>query len=225
MSDIIYHPYISEALISQSFGFTEEAIETPSGPKIKLTMEGEFQRADAPNKNKRVYPEEILVRETQKIAQLILERNGHPMGMDHPIPKQDDPNAVQMMQRIDMENACALTTHLEMSNKVVYGKSQALIGDHSTGDKLAAYVRAGFKPAVSSRGVGGNPSYNPQGWMVIPENYNIICWDFVSNPSVHNAILATQLNEEFFLFEQASKSYKSKFTDVLLDLSKKYSGK
>lgn len=217
-------PYVSEALVSDKFGFLEEKVETAKGVISRLVLEGEFQRANKPNKNNRVYERQLLERETNKLVEMIRQRGGLPCGMDHPLPNPNDPPHIQtqQIQRIGMENACALNVALEMHNDIVYGKAHVLAGDFGTGDKLSAFVKAGFKPAVSSRGLGGDPMYR-DGYVYVPESYQMVCYDFVTNPSTHNAILEQMLNEEAQLFElQNSQMRSRKFYDVLIDLSKKY---
>lgn len=217
------YTYISEAFVSAAFTWKEEIIgEDTKGPIKAMILEGEFQRAEAPNRNKRVYSEALLQRETAKLQEFIKERNGIPCGMDHPLPG-DTERDITLVQRIGMNDACALCTKLEMANKIVYGKTRVLEGDHGTGDKLATLVRHGFKPGVSSRGMGGKPAYNPEGFVMVPEDYNMICYDFVSSPSTHNAILSQRLNEELAAFEtKVSKADKKKFWDVLVNLSNKH---
>lgn len=211
--------YISEALVSKSFGYTE-SIDESTGLKAFI-LEGEFQRANAQNRNTRIYKPEILRRETSKLIEIIESRGGHPMGMDHPIPDGTEASMVRI-QRIDMENACGITTMLEMSGDVVYGKSKVITGDYSTGDKLAAFVKAGYKPGVSSRGLGSDPIYTNEGFMYVPEDYNMICYDFVTNPSTHNAILQRTFQEEVdFLEHLVKRSVKKNVWEVLTDLSKK----
>jgi len=219
MEKVSMHAYVSEALVSKSFGYTEQRIEMPDGTKrSEYVLEGEFQRANVPNKNNRVYEETLLKRETDALRERIRERGGHPMGMDHPVPNPNDPPQVQasQIQRIGMENACGLTIALEMNNSVVYGKAKALAGDSGTGDKLVSFIKAGFKPAVSSRGIGGDPVFR-SGFMYVPESYKMVCYDFVTNPSVHNSILEQAIHEEFYMMQQASK-HKRKLWEVLKDI-------
>jgi hypothetical protein len=216
--------YISEAFVPQTFGYTEEIIsEDANGPIKALIIEGEMQRAETPNRNRRIYSETLLARETHKLQNFIRERNGLPCGLDHPIPTSDETASMQYIQRIGMENACALCTQLEMNNKVVYGKTRVLEGDHGTGDKLAALVRAKFKPGISSRGIGGKPSYqNNEGFIYVPEDFEMICYDFVTNPSTHNAILTQRINEELEFFEHISKQHVKTLWSVLTDIKGKY---
>lgn len=218
----ILKPYISDAYVSEHFGYTEATIEVQGKPTQLITLEGEFQRAGKPNKNNRIYDEALLRRETSKLRDSIKLRNGHPMGMDHPIPHPSDPPQLQMQQikRIGLENACALTTALEMNGDIVYGKATVITGDFGTGDKLAAFVRKGFRPAVSSRGLGGDPMMR-DGFMYVPESYQMVCYDFVTDPSTHNAILEQAFHEEVEMME-ALKHPKRKFYEVLIELSKKH---
>ncbi len=220
-------PYISEAYMPEKFGFTEEIIgEDANGPIKAMVLEGEFQRAEAPNRNKRVYSERLLGRETNRLREFIAERNGLPMGMDHPLPGEDEKD-LTLIQRMGMENACALCTALEMANRVVYGKARIIEGDHGTGDKLAAMVRMKFKPGVSSRGMGGRPQYSPEGIIYVPEDYTMITYDFVSQPSTFNAILSRKFNEEFAVLESEYMAlHRSGRTlwPVLAALGEKYKG-
>lgn len=209
--------YISEAFVSDKFGFMEE-VDQKTGIKY-LILEGEFQRANAKNKNTRVYSYPLINRETNKLKEIIESRGGHPMGMDHPIPDGTEASMIRI-QRIDMENACGLTTLLEMHGDIVYGKAKVLQGDFSTGDKLRAFVQAGFKPGVSSRGLGGDPVFTAEGYMMVPDDYNMICYDFVTNPSTHNAILQRSFQEEVFIYQQEHKYVKTLW-DVLVDIKKK----
>ena len=184
--------YISDAFVPTSFGYNEEKYYDDSAKRerVKIVTEGEFQRAEARNGNGREYSESLLMRETGKLANFIRERNGLPMELDHPIPdpKNKDVSLVQL-QRPTLINGCALCMHLEMHNKIVYGKAEILDDDNGAGAKLASMVRRKFKPAVSSRGVGPEPKRGPNGSLMIPESYSMVTYDFVTNPSTHNAVL------------------------------------
>jgi len=208
-------PYISLALTSEKFGYTE-GVDEKTGLK-SIVLEGEFQNSTRRNKNDRYYAEELLLRENNKLITSINMRGGHPMGLNHPIPDPNDANAIKKLKTINLENACALTTYLEFHNGIVYGKAKAITGDYSTGDKLAALVRQGFKPGVSSRGVGPKPIYRPGG-IEVPNEWSLICYDIVTDPSTHNAILEQAYHEEY----EAYTSYRSRFYDVLINLSNKH---
>lgn len=217
MSEML--PYISEAFVSSHFGFSTFTEEKDDGTKIqRMLLEGEFQRSNTQNKNKRVYSRNLLARETQVLQETIKQRGGIPMGMDHPLPG-DDSQAMHLIQRIGMENACALNNHLEMNGDIVYGKAVVLEDDGSTGTKLASMVRRGFKPGVSSRGIGGKP-YEENGMIMVPEDYKMITYDFVTNPSTHNAILDKYEESQNALLEQALKETQTNLWQVMINLEK-----
>jgi hypothetical protein len=109
-----------------------------------------------------------------------------------------------------------------MANKIVYGKARILEGDHGTGDKLASMVRAGFKPGISSRGIGGKPAYQSEGFIYVPEDFQMITYDFVTSPSTYNAILSQRVNEEFAMFEQQAKQHTKTLWSVLTDIKTRY---
>ena len=113
------YAYISTAYTSDNFGWKEEVISEDSRGAIKaMILEGEFQRAEAKNRNGRVYSEALLMRETNRLKEFIKERNGFPMSMDHPLPG-DDKTAMTLIQRMGLNEAAGLCTHLEMNNKIV----------------------------------------------------------------------------------------------------------
>ena len=219
------YAYISTAYTSNNFNWKEEVISEDSrGPIKALILEGEFQRAEAENRNRRVYSEALLGRETNRLKQFIAERNGLPMSMDHPLPG-DDEQAMTLIQRMGLAETAGLCISLEMANKIVYGKAKVLEGDHGHGDKLASLIRAGFKPGVSSRGMGGKPVYSNEGIIYVPEDYQMICYDWVSQPSTYNAILERKFNEEVSMLEsefKQSQSPKRGLWPVLTELGNKY---
>ena len=223
MAQILY-PYISEAYVPEHFGYIEQKVETPTGVVNQLILEGEFQRANAQNGNRRIYSYELLNRETNRLRDVIQKQGGIPCGLDHPIPSPTDPPEIQArkIQTISLENACAINIHLEMHNDVVYGKLKAITGDFGNGDKLAALVKNGFKPGISSRGVGGNPLMQ-NNIMYVPEDYRMICYDVVTNPSTHNAILNRAIMEQYDYFVEHIKEQnrnRKKLYTVLIDITK-----
>lgn len=200
--------YISEALEAKSFGYTEEIIgEDASGPIKALVIEGEYQRAEQKNRNSRVYSEELLSRETNILASMIKERGGIPGELDHPLPGNTEKDLL-LAQRVSMRNAAVLNTHLEMTSRIVYGKSR-VIEESVDGKSLAGFVRAKWKPGISSRGLGGKPMMSAEGFLQVPMDYRMVTYDVVSNPSNHNSILKSRMDEEFALFEAEMKGKQS----------------
>jgi hypothetical protein len=210
--------YFSEAFVPTSFGFKEMIInEDASGPIKKIIVEGEYQTAGAKNKNNRVYTEELLNRETGRMFAQIRERGGIPQELDHPVPGETK-EAMHLAQRVSLKEACGLIQHLEMQGTKVYGRSE-IIEENDSGRTLAGLIRRNWKPAVSSRGLGGKPTQDPRGFFVIPESYQMVTYDFVSNPSNYNSVLSKFMEEQFYQAEEANK-YVRKFWNVMMEQMK-----
>jgi len=211
--------YLSEALVPSSFGFKEVVInEDANGPIKKIIVEGEYQTAGATNKNNRVYSEELLKRETGKMLVQIKERGGIPQELDHPIPGETK-EALHLAQRVSLKEAAGLIIALEMQGNRVYGRSE-IVEESKDGTTLAGLIRRNWKPAVSSRGLGGKPIQDPRGFLVIPESYQMVTYDFVSNPSNYNSVLNRFMEEQMFQISEANK-YKRKFWSVMLESMEK----
>lgn len=207
--------YLREAYVPTSFGFKEVVInEDANGPIKKIIVEGEYQTAGAKNRNNRVYTEELLSRETGRMFAEIRERGGIPQELDHPIPGESK-EAMHLAQRVSLKEAAGLIIALEMQGSKVYGRSE-IVEESKDGQTLAGLIRRNWKPAVSSRGLGGTPIKDPRGFFVIPESYKMVTYDFVSNPSNYNSVLNKFMEEQFYSFEEANK-YVRKLWPVMLE--------
>jgi hypothetical protein len=130
-----------------------------------LYIVGIFSTAEAENNNKRKYPREILERELKKIHEKVSNRYlwgelGHP-----PSPE------------INPERIAILVEGLEWKGNNVYGKAKIL--DTPMGKIARTLVKEG-KLGISSRGLG---TVNDDGY--VNEDYKLICYDLVTDPSNH----------------------------------------
>jgi len=212
--------YISEALDAKSFGYSEEVIgEDANGPIRQIVIEGEYQRAGQKNKNQRVYSEELLGRETHILAEQIKARNGIPGELDHPLPGNTEKDLI-LAQRVSMRNAAILNVSLEMTNKVVYGKS-IVVEESTDGRALMGFLKKKWKPGISSRGLGGKPMMSAEGYLQVPMDYRMVTYDIVSNPSNHNSILRQRMDEEFAMLEMEMKKKTQNMFSFFTGLTKK----
>lgn len=147
--------------------------------KPVLRVTGVFQKADAINENRRVYPRDILVEAVEHIKPDIGRRAV--MGeYDHP---QD--------AKLHLERVSHLITKLWIEGKYVYGEAE-VIEDTDCGRNLAALLRAGVTLGVSSRGVGEMESINEgtdDEHMIVQPGYRFVTWDVVAEPSVSESVL------------------------------------
>lgn len=142
----------------------------------EVIMAGVMQRADAENGNGRVYPEDILRREVQNYKKIVGENRA--LGeLDHP-----DSSVVEL------KNASHIVTEIEMRGKDVIGKVKVL--DTPAGRILKDLIRGGVKLGISSRGLGSVKSNG--GRNLVQEDFQLICFDFVSDPSTVGAFMIAE---------------------------------
>ena len=150
--------------------------EDDSGRTI---VRGVLQRAGAPNQNERVYPRNILEREAKKYEILIKERRA--LGeLDHP-----DSSV------INLKNVSHNIREIHWEGDDLCGTVEIL--PTPSGNILKELLRAGILLGISSRGMGSVAPPN-EGGVQVGEDFELIGWDFVSNPSTHGAFL-TPVNE------------------------------
>tara|TARA_R110002110_G_scaffold167840_2_gene368970 strand:- start:1141 stop:1728 length:588 start_codon:yes stop_codon:yes gene_type:complete len=136
-------------------------------------MTGIMQRADAKNGNGRIYRKDTLQREVENYHKLVKERRA--LGeLDHP----DD-------SVINLKNASHLVTDIWWDGDDVMGKVQVL--DTPSGKVLKALAEAGVTLGISSRGLGSVKKES--GKTIVEDDFQLICFDFVSEPSTTGAFM------------------------------------
>ena len=164
-----------------------------------LILSGVMQRADAQNGNGRIYPHKILAREMENYSKLVKERRA--LGeLDHP----DD-------SVINLKNASHMVTSVWWDGKDVMGKVQVL--NTPSGQILKALVESGVKLGISSRGLG-SVHESSQG-TIVEDDFQLICFDFVSEPSTTGAFMMKE-HKEPNVFTKADKINRM-LNDILSD--------
>jgi hypothetical protein len=145
----------------------------------RTMVKGILQRAGAENQNGRVYPKNILEREINKYQQLIKERRA--LGeLDHP-----DSSV------INLKNVSHNIKEVHWEGNDVVGTVEIL--PTPSGNILKQLLRAGILLGISSRGMGSTQPMKDNK-LLVGEDFELIGWDFVSNPSTHGAFM-TPMNE------------------------------
>ena len=145
----------------------------------RTMVKGILQRAGAENQNGRVYPRNILEREINKYQQLIKERRA--LGeLDHP-----DSSV------INLKNVSHNIKEVHWEGNDVVGTVEIL--PTPSGNILKELLRAGILLGISSRGMGSTQPMKDNK-LLVGEDFELIGWDFVSNPSTHGAFM-TPMNE------------------------------
>ena len=140
-----------------------------------LIVTGILQRADAKNQNRRVYPRPILERESQKYADTQVRERRALGELDH------------------RESSVVNLNNVSHNVRKMWWEANNLLGEVEilgtpAGNILKELFRAGIKLGISSRGLGSvkpdNENYN-----VVQEDFELIAFDFVSNPSTQGAFM------------------------------------
>tara|TARA_B110000483_G_scaffold73376_1_gene91280 strand:+ start:41 stop:646 length:606 start_codon:yes stop_codon:yes gene_type:complete len=143
-----------------------------------LMVEGILATAEVKNGNGRYYSKELWDREMQKYGELIKERRS--MGeLDHPESSV-----------INLQNVSHLISEYYWDGDNVIGKIEVL--PTPSGNILKELIKAGVTVGVSSRGMGSLEDRD--GVMEVQDDFELLCWDFVSTPSNPGSYMHT-LNE------------------------------
>jgi len=155
-----------------------------------MMLTGKLQEADVQNGNGRVYPRNIMEREVKKYKQIVEDRRA--LGeLDHP-----DSSIV------NLANVSHMVVSIWMDGPTVMGKCKVL--DTPAGQILRALVDADAKIGISSRGMGS--VREQMGKTIVEDDFQLICFDIVSEPSTPNAFMA--LSEGKLMNEQVAKTNK-----------------
>ena len=142
-------------------------------------LSGRLQTADKKNGNGRSYPYKVLKREMDNYKKIVAD-NRACGELDHP----DD-------SVINLKNVSHLVTDVWWEGKDVMGKIKVL--DTPSGRILKDLINAGVKLGISSRGLGS--VRESMGSTVVQEDFELICFDMVSDPSTPGAFMLKEAKE------------------------------
>lgn len=144
----------------------------------EVYITGTFMQADIVNGNKRVYPRGILDSAINQYMEQRVKR-GKALGeWNHPEDRVE----------VDHTQGVLLIEDLWWEGSDVKGKAIVTTGDYAGGDKIASLLRIGWKPSVSSRGVGRlDGNMRRDGYMTVGSYRISVGIDFVHDPSAPNA--------------------------------------
>ncbi len=174
--------------------------ESKSRPGV-FEVEGVMQRAGAQNQNGRVYEKKILMREVKKYMDEFVN-NGNAFGeLDHP----ESPV-------VSLKNASHIVKDLYWNGNDLMGKVELL--NTPAGNIVKEIIKAGHTIGISSRGTGSVQQTN-EGHLEVQPDFELVCWDFVSNPSTHGAFMnPVSLNESKKIINKYNKVH-SIINDIL----------
>lgn len=189
--------------------FMSEVGKLADGGKIMvepLTLFVVLQKYGIKNKNGRIYPEHILRREAERYQELIDGRSA--------IGESDHPES----SIISNDRVAHEIKKIWWENKTLVGELEILMSPgfvnqgiiSCEGDRIANMIRRGIRVGVSSRGVGSVKEM--AGNLIVQDDFELICWDIVTNPSTPGSWMFNQPEEAKLFIESEEKK-----TPLLLD--------
>ena len=149
-----------------------ESMSTNDG---KLIVKGVLQRAEAKNQNGRVYPKDLLTREAKKYTENFIQQKRALGELAHP-----DSSVV------NLQNASHNELEMHFNGNDLVGTVEVL--GTPSGNILKELFKSGIKLGISSRGLGSVENIG-EGAQEVQPDFELIAFDFVSNPSTHGAFL------------------------------------
>jgi hypothetical protein len=155
----------------------DESIKENDG---RLVVKGVLQRAESKNQNGRVYPREVLLKEVSKyLEEQVAERRA--LGeLDHPESSV-----------VNLNNASHNVIEMHWDGDDLLGTVEVL--STPSGNILKELFKSGIKLGISSRGLGSvepvNEKSGEDGTVEVQPDFELIAFDFVSNPSTHGAFM------------------------------------
>jgi hypothetical protein len=152
-------------------------------------LSGVMQRCDEQNGNGRVYPAPILQREVKNYMKAIKE-NRACGELDHP---EDSV--------VNLKNASHMVTSVWWEGKDLMGKIKVL--STPAGKILESLINDGVMLGISSRGLGSVSEH--QGKTLVEDDFQLICFDIVSEPSTQGAYMMMNEGQEKKIWSKADR--------------------
>lgn len=187
-----------------SLQFTPEQInESINQNDGKLVVSGIMQRGNAFNQNQRKYPIDILKREAVKYKNTFIAERRALGELDHP-----------ESQVVNLANVSHNVIDLWWDGNDLMGKIEIL--PTPSGNIAKELLKAGIRLGISSRGMGSVKSLG-EGKVEVQDDFEIVCWDLVSNPSTQGAFM-DELHEGVIIHGGNQSSKYSKINSLIGDI-------
>ena len=169
-------------LITEHYDNLNYLTEEKDGKKYTF-IEGIFMQAEKKNRNGRVYPKKILFDAVEKYV-VDQVKEGRAVGeLDHP----DSPV-------VQLENVSHVVTETKWDGNNLVGEIEVL--DTPKGQILEKLIGRDIKLGISSRGLGSTRRNN-EGYDIVEDDFNLVCYDMVSNPSTSGAYMNLKESVEY----------------------------
>ena len=174
----------------------------------KLIARGEYGRVGVPTENGRIYSEELMQREFNRLQESIKSRRV--LGeLDHPADG-----------KTSLQRASHVITSLKIKDGIVIGESEIL--NTRNGRELRALLEANVQVGVSSRGYGSTQRVTgkTEGEMV-QEDFVLKTYDFVGDPAMKTAIPGIYTEDVDEEAETPAELFLAEFPEIADDIKAK----
>lgn len=173
-----------------------------------------FQKYDIKNANGRIYPERVLKKQVEAYQQRIRERTAYGE-LNHPAEST-----------IDLGRVSHNIIELHWEGRTLVGKMELNISEgyrrngivSTMGDMAANLLLNGYLIGVSSRGVGSVEQ--KLGQTIVGDDFELICWDIVSDNSTPGAKISMNGREELSQYIEEKTPTKKKINEKLDKINK-----
>ena len=144
-----------------------------------LVVKGTLQRAESKNQNGRIYPKDTLMREAANYSGTFIKERRALGELDHP-----DSSVV------NLANVSHNIREMTWQGDDLIGVVEVL--PTPAGNILKELFKSGIRLGISSRGMGSVKEVMREGGetLEVQPDFELIAFDFVSNPSTHGAFLS-----------------------------------
>jgi hypothetical protein len=201
---------MDKQLLIETRHFSPKPLSLLEGMKSNgnVFVEGILATVEVKNGNGRFYPRELWEREIDNFTRKINQKSTETCGeLDHPDS-----------QVINLKNASHAVRELYWRGDEIWGKVEIFsdMGDlgTSSGRIAGALVKNGLLIGISSRGMGSLKETD--GVMEVQDDFELLTWDLVSNPSNPDSWMKNgSLNESRTTFLDPYAKTNSLVTEIL----------
>lgn len=170
---------MNKKLLTEYFPLDYNALELNEAMKNNsmLRIKAILQRADSENQNGRIYPKEILMRESEKYLNEFVKQRRAMGELDHP----------ENRTVVNLANVSHNVVEMHWEGDDLIGTLEIL--STPSGNIIKELMKHGIRLGISSRGVG-SVSQLGENSVQVEDDYGLICFDVVSNPSTQGAFLS-----------------------------------
>jgi hypothetical protein len=162
------------------FEISSDQINESLNKNGKLIVKGVLQRAEAKNHNNRVYPMKTLQREAAKYSDTFIRERRALGELDHPESSV-----------VNLNNVSHNVLDMGWRGNDLIGTVEVL--GTPAGNILKELFKSGIRLGISSRGLGSVKEIheeNGEDIVQVQPDFELIAFDFVSNPSTQGAFLS-----------------------------------